>query len=366
MIERLYVHNYRCFENFDLNLADHRSALVIGNNGSGKSTLREVLEIFQAICRGSGRARDLISGVDFSQHRKQLPMRLEVTVCLNGKRYEYSIAFEMTEDSREAQIAEEQLLVDGETIFSREQAVVTLHGEPEFRLDGHVVALPVINERPGATSVKELKAFFSRMILLAPVPSQMSGFSEEETIELRHDASNISSWLNSLLLHYPAAYGLLDEYLKSMIPDFSSLENVSRGEKGTQLVVKFADPDSDQTLSLDFKQLSDGEKCFFLSALVIAANKVSGPVFCMWDEPDNHLSLSEIGHFVMALRKMTNQGGQFIATSHHPETIRKFPDEHILVFSRKSHLEPSTVRRLTDRPRQGDLVESLIRGEIME
>jgi len=44
MIQRLYIHNFRCFENFELNLKDKRSAVLIGKNGSGKSTISRVLE----------------------------------------------------------------------------------------------------------------------------------------------------------------------------------------------------------------------------------------------------------------------------------------------------------------------------------
>ena len=168
-----------------------------------------------------------------------------------------------------------------------------------------------------------------------------------------------------VLLRFPAAYSVLYDYLKSVIPDIGSFENVPRGERGKQLLVKFEHEESERSLSVDFKQLSDGEKCFFLSALIIAANKVSGPVFCLWDEPDSHLSLPEVGHFMTHLRKMTNQRGQFVATSHHPETIRSFSDENTLVFSRKSHLEPTVVRTLAELSYNGDLIEALVRDEVI-
>jgi predicted ATPase len=60
-----------------------------------------------------------------------------------------------------------------------------------------------------------------------------------------------------------------------------------------------------------------------LSAYIIASNTVGPPVICMWDEPDNHLSSSEVGQFITSLRKMTKRSDQFIATTHHPETVRK-------------------------------------------
>jgi predicted ATPase len=364
MIERVYVHNFRCFENFSINLAGCPSALIIGKNGSGKSTLRESLGILQSICRGSSRMRDLIVGSDFTQQRKDLPMRFEIELVLDKKHFKYGILFEFPEGFREVRIAEEILSVDGEDIFSRVREQVTLAGGQAFKMDWHVVALPVINERAGENSVQQIKSYLASMVLIAPIPVNMSGFSEEETTEIRLDASNFSSWLNALLLRHPVAYGVFDAYLKSAIPDFESFENIPRGEKGKQLIVKFVQKELNRVLSIDFKHLSDGEKCFFLSALILASNKVGAPIFCMWDEPDNHMSLPEVAHFVTRLQKMANRDGQLIVTSHHPATIRSFTDESTLVFTRKSHLEPTVVRKLAEFPYRGDLIEAITRDEI--
>lgn len=38
MIERLYIHNFRSLENFELPIQGLSSALLIGKNGTGKST----------------------------------------------------------------------------------------------------------------------------------------------------------------------------------------------------------------------------------------------------------------------------------------------------------------------------------------
>jgi predicted ATPase len=203
------------------------------------------------------------------------------------------------------------------------------------------------------------------MILIAPIPAKMSGFAEEESVELQEDVENFSAWLNALTSEYPAAYGHIISYLQAVIPDLDSFVRAPRGEKGKQLRVTFVKEKGGDVLTLDFEKLSDGEKCFFLSALIAAANKVSGPVFCMWDEPDNHLSLSEVSHFILHLRKLTNQNGQVIVVSHHPTAIRRFADENTLVFTRKSHLEPTVVQPLADFHYSGDLVEALARDEVI-
>ncbi len=365
MIERLYVHNFRCFENFTLDFADRRSVLLIGKNGAGKSTVLHCLAIFQNICRGCNRVGNLISASDFTQHRTDQPMRLEVELMLSEKRFKYAVSFEWPANFREARILDESLSVDGQTIFTRHQAQTQLSSAPAFGIDWHIVALPVINERPGERAIQDLKTFFASMILIAPIPAKMTGFSEEPSIELVDDASNYASCLRALLGQKPAAYSVFDSYIRTMIPDFSSIENVERGESGTQLIVKFEQQNSPRNLAVEFKGLADGEKCFFLSAYIIASNIAGPPVFCMWDEPDNHLSLSDVGQFITRLRKMTNPTGQFIATTHHPETVRKFSDETTFVLTRKSHLDPTVVRPLADFTYNGDLINALIRDEII-
>lgn len=62
---------------------------------------------------------------------------------------------------------------------------------------------------------------------------------------------------------------------------------------------------------------------------------------------------------------MTNRVGQFVATTHHPETIRKFSHETTFVLRRKSHLEPTVIRPLSELGYRGDVVHALIRDDII-
>jgi predicted ATPase len=368
MIERIYVHNYRCFENFTLDLKGKPSALVIGKNGSGKSTLRHALGVFQGICRKPNRVRNWIDLRDFSFARRTIPMRFEIDTVLNAKRLKYGIAFDYPEYFKEPRIFEEQLTVDGNPVFTRQLSQVTLPNGSTFGLDWHVGALPVINERPGEGSIQQLKAFFASLMLLSPVPQLMSGSAAEESTNLDPDAGNFTGWLNLLLSRTPARYAEVAKYIQEVIPDFSSFEFVPHGEQGTRLVVHFEQKtkDGQRSLPLEFGQLSDGEKCFFLSAAITTFNRKESPLFCFWDEPDNHLALNEVSHFVTYLRRMTNNGGQFIASSHHPETIRRFSDENTIVFTRNSHLEPTRVRTLSEIEYNGDLINAILRGEVIE
>ncbi len=112
MLQRLYVHNFRCLENFELTLKEMPSALLIGKNGSGKSTIRSALEVLQKISQGINRMRELeklklISPKDFARGRSDVPIRFEIEVLLNDKLYKYILALELPEKFRELRVCQE-------------------------------------------------------------------------------------------------------------------------------------------------------------------------------------------------------------------------------------------------------------------
>jgi ABC-type Mn2+/Zn2+ transport system ATPase subunit len=367
MIQRLYVNNFRCLENFELTVKDLPSALLIGKNGVGKSTVSQVLEIFQFISRGVNRVGDLVKPNDFAWGRSDVPIRFEIEVLLEMKLYKYVLALELPEKFKELRVFEEQLIVSGNPVYSRNEAQITLYrglenDEARFRLDWHLVALPVIQEQSETDPLRVFKTWLARMIILAPIPSLMTGVSNGEKLAPERDGSNIGEWFSGLLSRYPAAYTLIDKYLREVMPDIQDFLNELIGKDAKSMIVRFEA--NKANLSVDFKDLSDGEKCFFLCAVVLAANKTYGPLFCFWDEPDNYLSLSEVGHFLTSLRRSFQGSSQILVTSHNPEAIRKFSNENTFVLDRKSHLEPTLVRLLSDIPVTGDLINALICGDI--
>jgi predicted ATPase len=365
MIERLYVHNYRCFENFTLDLKGKPSALVIGRNGSGKSTLRHALSVLQWACQSGARMKDWLSASDFCRFQVDIPMRFEVDIALGQRRYEYRLAIEWSEESQEPVLQQETLVAAGVSLFSRhyDELVLGTAAPAELAFPGTLVSF-----FGGAGGPAKLfREFFRSVILVSPLPALMSGYVSNDSLVMNPDAGNVGSWLSSTLTKQPARYVELMAYLQAVMPDVVAFEFEPRGGRAKQLRVQFESKGAAHSgsLWLDFDQLSDGEKCLFLSAAVVAFNRKEKPLFCFWDEPDNHLSLPEVGQFITELRKSTSQHGQFIATSHHPEAIRRFSDENTFVFTRNSHLEPTVVRPLTELPYGTDLVRALVRGEVI-
>jgi predicted ATPase len=367
VIRRLYVHNFRCLENFELAASDRSSVLLIGKNGAGKTTVGFALEILQKIARDTSRVGSLVESKDFAGGRTGVPMRFEIEVQLRGAVYEYAVAFEFPQGFKELRVLEEKLVVGGKPVYTRELAQVRLarkgeEKEANFRIDWHLVALPVIQQQSTNDPLFVFKQWLSRMLILRPMPSLISGDSKQETLQPNPQVTDFGAWFSGLLALAPSAYTKIDEYLKQVMPDLKDIKNPVVGTTSRSLLVQFSNEQGN--VNLPFEDLSDGEKCFMICALVLAANDAYGPLLCFWDEPDNYLALSEVGHFVLALRTAFRDGGQFIATSHNAEAIRRFSEENTLVLRRKSHLEPTLIRPLSELQVDGDLIGALIRDDV--
>ena len=368
MIKRVYIHNFRCLENFDLPVSGVSSSLLIGRSGAGKSTVGFALQVLQSIARGTNRVGQLVKPGDLARGRSEVPIRFEIEVLIDGRNYEYDLALELPTDFKELRVADERLACDGTDIYSRQTAQVVLTktksaGEAKFLVDWHLVALPLIQEQSESDPLRIFKSWLARMLILAPLPSAITGDSDGDSLTPNREVTNLGEWFAGLLAHSPRAYTDIDRFIKQVMDDFEDIKNPNVGKESRSLLVQFQQGQA--TLSLPFAALSDGEKCLFVCALVLASNVSYGPLLCFWDEPDNYLSLSEVGHFVMELRRaFEKKGGQLLVTSHNPEAIRQFSDENTLLLFRKNHFEPTLVRRIADVKINGDLVDALIRNDV--
>jgi hypothetical protein len=317
------------------------------------------------------RVGELVKPKEFFLARTDAPMRFEIEVELNAKSYAYSIAFEFPALYKELRVLEEKLTVGGDPVYTREKAQVHLARKGikragYFSIDPLLTALPIIQQQSENDPLFIFKQWLASMLILRPMPSRILGESKQETLRPLPYVTNFAAWFSGLLAHAPSAYTKIDEYLKQVMPDLKDIKNPVVGGGSRSLVVQFSNGQGSATFP--FEDLSDGEKCFMICAVVLAANEAYGPLLCFWDEPDNYLAPSEVGHFVVALRRAFQSGGQFIATSHNLEAIDRFSDENTLHLSRKSHLEPTIVRPLSELRASGefggDLTEALIRGDL--
>ena len=347
MLKRLYVHNYRCLQNFELKTDNNASLLLIGKNGSGKSTLAKVLAIFQKLGTGTSRVGSLVTKEDFTLERTNENMRFEIEVLFGTKTYKYGIVFDMPENFRELRVIEENFFVDGNPVYTRQEAQVTYNTtiQSEFSLDWHSVALPLITEKKDGP-LQFLRNWLRKMLILAPVPQLIGGESRGNPEYLFPFCENFADYLTALLSDYPSSYVIINNFLKGLLPDLKEFNNEYIAVDVRMLKVIFGE--NNITFKLNFDKLSDGEKCMFLCAVVLAAQNMYNNLFVFWDEPDNYLALSEIEHFVRLLRQRFCNGSQIWMTSHSEVTINCFSHENTLLLRRKNHCAPTELRPIHD------------------
>jgi ABC-type Mn2+/Zn2+ transport system ATPase subunit len=362
MIKRFYVNNFRCLENFTLSIDGHTSLLLLGKNGAGKSTVGAALEVFQSVARGVNRLKDLVKPSDFAQGRTSSPMRFEIEVDLFGQVYQYILALELPEKFKELRVLDEQLSLNSVPLYTRKHAQVNLGAGSGFSLDWHLVALPVIQAQSNTDPLGIFRRWLASMLILAPIPALMSSESSGDALWPERDVENFGEWFTGLLLNSPSAYTTISDYLKEVFPDFKSLQNPYVGSESRSLTIQFSS--EGKNLFLPFGDLSDGEKCFFVCALVLASSQENKALFCLWDEPDNHLSIAEVRQCMATLRSSFAEGGQLIVVSHNPEAIRSFSNETTFMLYRRSHLEPTQVKRADEFTWSGNFVDALIRGDV--
>ncbi len=199
----------------------------------------------------------------------------------------------------------------------------------------------------------------------------MEPYAESPERQIDRDASNLAACVQGLLLAKPAAYQTMAETLSTSMHDFSSLEFDAVGESH-HLTTHFERDHPWAVFSPRFESLSHGEKCMLVGALVTATMKHERQGFVFWDEPDNHLVRLKRGLAVLGLRKIAENSGragygdhQVMMASHHPETVRRFSSDNTFVLRRETHLDGTSVTRLSDIEVLGDVTTALLRGEVL-
>lgn len=369
MITRLFVNNFRCLDNFEIKFPPHEPAVILGKNGVGKSSLCDLLKMFQIIGFGENNVASLLAENDSANKAK--PVSVEIDMEFSEKKLSYRLSLEHLERPDAWRVREESLSCDGVPAYTRDLAAVHVFRPrdrtSEFGINWFSVALPIIQENDSSDAIATMKDALSSIVVLKPNPSLMVAESPKPDYHLNSDTSNFAAWLAGFMAESPHAYANMDAYLKQVFPDFDHFSYERIGPSSQRLWVTFKSENN--SVAVPFSALSDGEKCQFLAAAVIAKTEVECPVICFWDEPDNYITTNEIAYLLPALCHAFSACGQFLATSHSREALLCFGENETYVLARNSHLESTMPPQTLEDLRQsgkltGSLDQALLDGEL--
>ncbi len=219
-----------------------------------------------------------------------------------------------------------------------------------------------------ADSIAIFKSWLANIIILSPNPTLFQSVSQEESSNLKKNGENLLDWLRHLLADHPNLYMPMSDFLKFRMPDFELFKFENLGKNSKELSFSFT-TDSTKNLNLNFSQLSDGEKIYLLAATLIAKISARQPILCLWDEPNNFVSLIELNHFIMSCRKAFENDpdkSQIIMSTHASQVITEFSSNNTFIFHREAHFIPTQLELLSNKEYLSPtLLDAIENGEIL-
>lgn len=367
MIRRIYIDNFRCLVNFELELSP--ITLLLGPNGSGKSTVFEVILKLQQLLCEQARVDQLFDPRLRTRWNKDRTQTFEMEIEGNSGVYRYRLVIEHAPDLRKMRIKEETLQFDQRPLFEFHDGMAKLYHDdhmpgPEYPFDWLHSGLAMLNPRPDNKKLTWFKSEVGRFLIAAFLPPLMDAEAVMEAKTLDRNAQNFSSWYRYISQEHQGKVVDLVTRLREIIPAFRALRLQQAGPETRVLQAGFAAPDEpNREEYYGFDELSDGQRVMVaLYSLLYALRGLGYTLFL--DEPENYLALREIQPWLSELEDAVGNGGitQAVLISHHPEHINYYGLSSGLWIERDSNGQARVKGKLAAGESGLSLADAIARG----
>ena len=367
MLKRIYVNNYRCMVNFEINL--DKINVLIGPNGSGKSSLFDLLFSIRRLLVDNARVVDLFHKEDLTAWVSKPDQSFEFDVQGEDGLYTYKLTISHNPSIRKQRIESEELFFDGKPLFEYKQGEVCLYHDdhtigPSYTYDWTLSALATIGPRMDNKKLTWFKNWIERLFVISLQPKAMFSETAEDSDWLNRDGTNFASWYRYISQEYQDKVFTLTEKLRDIVPGFYAFKLELAG-KLRILKVGFKDNKmKSEPEYFDFDQLSDGQRVMIILYSLIWGLQDSGMMLFL-DEPENYVSLAEIQPWLMELKDACGESFlQSVLISHHPELIDYFASECGIWIEREP-LGPTRIKPIPVKVDGGlKISEQIARGWI--
>lgn len=334
-ITRVYIDNFRCFTNFEVQ--PNHVNLLIGNNGAGKSNFIDTIRRVIGLSSIGEVVGSQFPPNSLTRWDSRTTQRIELDVGRPGGIYHYVL--ELSHDLKLDTVTLQRELVQYEsrTVFLYDNGTVHLYNNEgrlgtQFPFRGTRSFLPQVQARPENTLLTAFLESLRQIRILKLDPGRIRSESELESDSLSADGSNFASWYRHLSQERPEDLAKLFGRLSDILPGFRSLRSTGRsGQKRLMAVFGFGEPES--TYEVDFDDLSDGERATMVLYCILM--DVEGrPRLCFLDEPENFVGLQLIQPWLVELADAIRDNGQLFLISHNSEVIDYLAADCSLLFER--------------------------------
>lgn len=363
MLKRLYVHNYKCLVNFEINF-DKDISLFLGANGSGKSTVFEVLDKLRRVIVGEEKVENIFSETDFP---RQLGLshdetRFELDIKIGNEIYKYLLVLEPLGLSYILGIAiqEESLYKNNEMIVESKGQMATSKEKEQFNFDNSRSGISRYLSYHSLRFLNYLRVFF----IVRINPYEMTSAINKANVEVKTDFSNYAEWFAHLNEKNRRGVSVFEKAMRDILVNFDYFRIEQAGQAKVLQVDFENESNRKEIITYYFNELSEGQKVLIaLYALVYCAPENS--LICI-DEPENFLALPEIQPWFDTLYEQCEERGlQALLISHHPKIINLLANDSGYWFSRENNL--TRIQKISPENESGLSIAELVdRGWIYE
>lgn len=372
MLKRLYIHNYKCLVNFEINF-DKDISLFLGLNGSGKSSLITALYEVQNFILFNVRLDDkkietknrVFDTSTLTRWGGETLQKFEIEIEGNAGNYKYILEIEHQPDRNFARVKNESLSFNNQSLFKfwieeeggKPIGKGKLFSDSQANKEGVFYAsdwfssgLGSVQGRYDNTKLTWFKNWLHNLFIVHINPSAMRIDMEWEDTHPELDLSNYVAWLNYWNNENSEGVFSVVTELKKIIKGFSSFKFSQFGLKKI-LEVKI------NNQFYRFDELSDGQKT--LAALYTLIYCVPENSTICIDEPENFLALPEIQPWLNALSEQVREKNlQVLLISHHPSLINFLAPDSGYWFSKQNN--HSRLEKITEQDSDGLSLAQLI------
>ncbi|MCK6622452.1 MAG: AAA family ATPase [Calditrichaceae bacterium] len=371
MLKHIYIDNYRCLVNFELDL--NSINLFLGANGSGKSTVFEVLHKIQAFASGNEKVAVLFGREDCTRWQNILLQNFELEIAGNGGTYKYELTVEHEQDSHRARVKRERLWFNKAALLEFEMGMAQLYHDdhkkgPQYPFDWTQSAVATIQPRKDNKKLTWFKERLSRLMIVQLNPFTVSKDSKQEEKRPSRSMDNYVSWFRHLSQEYQGRIFELTGDLRKILDGFDSFRLAEAGEEYRTLRLLFSGSrNGKDEVEYGFQELSEGQRALIILYTLIYCTRDLEFTLCI-DEPENFLVLPEIQPWLVSLYDHCNEGRlQALLISHHPEFIDYLASTAGYWFDRQEGSGPVRVSRIQEDEKGGVAISELIaRGWLHE
>ncbi len=356
MLKRLYVHNYKCLVNFEINF-DQDISLFLGANGSGKSTVFEVLAKLRRVIVDEEKLANIFDFEDTPRWVTPDPIekskvRFELDLEIKGVLYKYLLVIEFVNRTKELSIEEESFGFDDELFILSKNGKTTLVAKNNEEL-------PFDNSR-SCMRFFQYKSFINALntfFIVRIKPYEMTSTINKADSKIRTDFSNFAEWFAHLNENNRRDVSIFEDEMRDILPGFDYFK-IEQAGQAKVLQVEFENKSNKKDIiTYYFNELSEGQKVLIsLYALIYCAPEYS--LICI-DEPENFLALPEIQPWLNVLRERCKRRFlQALIISHHPSLINFLAPDSGYWFSRQEN--HTTFEKITEQEEDGLSLAQLI------